>query len=120
MHDDVIELYAEIIELIEKPKVPIGHLATNPSGEMTAINEEDYGKTAHRAILDIGLLDINPDFLIPDDEEFEISGASSDMLILDLGKNKENYQVGDLISFKLKYMGALRLLNSNYIGKQLV
>ena len=121
MHDDVFELYAEIIEIHEKPKVPIGQLESNPSGEMFEVNEEDYGKTSCRAIIDVGVLDISkPEFLIPEDPNIEIIGASSDMLILDLGDDTDKYHVGDLVSFKLKYMGALRLFNSYYIEKQVV
>lgn len=120
MKDDVFKLYAEIIELYEKPKVPTGELAENPSGEVAQINEADYGKTSYRAIIDIGLLDISPEFLIPDDPKVEISGASSDMLVIDLGKTRRNYKVGDLVSFKLRYMGALSILNSSYIDKKII
>lgn len=118
MKSGVFRLYSEIIEITEKPKVPIGELAENPSGEMFEINEEDYGKTSYRAILDIGLLDISPDYLEPDDEKVEVVNASSDMLVVDLGKNEGDYKTGDLISFDLKYMGALGLLNSHYIEKR--
>ncbi|WP_299453638.1 alanine/ornithine racemase family PLP-dependent enzyme [uncultured Microscilla sp.] len=117
METDVLELFAEIIEVNEKPIVPAGVLAENPSGEVFELNEEDFGRTTFRGILDVGLLDINPDFLIPQDKGLEVVGASSDMLILDLKDNKKNYKVGDLVAFKLKYMGALGLLNSNYIEK---
>jgi len=119
MQGDVIKLYAEVIELIVKPKVPMGEMEANPSGEVYEINEEDYGKTAYRAILDLGLLDISPEFLIPEHSGIEISGASSDMLVLDLG-DESRYKVGDLVPFRLKYMGALGLMNSNYIEKKVV
>lgn len=120
MKDDAITLYAEIIELIEKPIVPEGQLAENPSGEMYEINPEDYGKKSWRALIDIGLLDITPDFLIPFDNSIEIAGASSDIIVIDLGKNPKKYKVGQFIKFKLKYMGALGLFNSDYITKKLV
>ncbi|MCZ4408159.1 alanine/ornithine racemase family PLP-dependent enzyme [Cryomorphaceae bacterium 1068] len=119
MHNDVFKLRMEIIELTEKPMIPIGELAENPSGEMLQIDQDLYGKTSLRAILDAGLLDISPDFLIPYDENIEIVGASSDMLVLDLGKSTREYKVGDLIDFRLKYMGALGIMNSNYIEKRL-
>ncbi|MCB0578783.1 MAG: alanine/ornithine racemase family PLP-dependent enzyme, partial [Phaeodactylibacter sp.] len=115
-----IRLYSEIIEITKKPKVPIGMLSTNPSGDAFEVDEKDYGKQSYRAILDIGLLDISPDYLLPDDPSIEIVNASSDMLIVDLGDNPRDYNVGDLLSFKLKYMGALRLLNSDYIEKRVV
>ncbi len=117
MKDGVIKLYAQIIELTEKPIVPIGVLEENPSGEVFEVNEDDYGKTAFRAILDVGLLDVETDYLIPEDKTIEFSGASSDMIVVDLGENKKNYKVGDILCFDLKYMGALSLLNSDYIEK---
>lgn len=120
MRDDVIILQAEIIELLEKPIVPEGVMAENPSGESYQIKHEDYGKTSWRALLDIGLLDISPDFLIPHDKNMKQAGASSDILVLDLGKNPKKYKVGDYVEFKLKYMGALRLFSSDYVVKRIV
>lgn len=120
MHDDVLKLRAEIIELTEKPMVPVGQLAENPSGELLEIDESLYGKTAPRAIIDVGLLDISPDFLIPDDHDIEVVGASSDMLILSLDHTDKTYNVGDYVNFKLKYMGALGVMNSHYIEKRLI
>ncbi|MDR4988605.1 MAG: alanine racemase [Bacteroidales bacterium] len=119
MKDDVITFKAEIIELLEKPVIPEGTLAENPSGESFEIDNADYGKTSWRALLDVGLLDIGPDFLIPVDKKMELAGASSDILVIDLGKNPGKYKVGDFIKFKLKYMGALRLFNSDYVIKRI-
>jgi len=120
MNDDVFRLYTEIIELNEKPVIPIGMLEANPSGKVFEIEEDDFGKTITRAIIDIGLLDISPDYLIPDDENVKVIGASSDMIVIDLGEQVNHYKVGDLISFKLKYMGALGIMNSNYIEKRVI
>ena len=120
MSDQVMELYAQIIELSEKPLVPTGEIGMTPQGkkaEMSDYDEEDYGKTSYRAIIDIGVLDIQPDYLVPVDDNVEITDASSDMLILDVGENPENYKVGDMVRFKLKYMGALGLMSSDYIDK---
>ncbi|MEX1011621.1 MAG: alanine/ornithine racemase family PLP-dependent enzyme [Balneolaceae bacterium] len=118
MSDSVLELYTHIIEISEKPMVPTGELGVNPQGKTAVISDEDYGKTSYRAILDIGYLDVQPDYLIPADSDIKISDASSDMMILDVGDNPGNYKVGDLIRFKLKYMGALSLMSSDYIDKQ--
>ncbi|MEZ5057074.1 MAG: alanine/ornithine racemase family PLP-dependent enzyme [Saprospiraceae bacterium] len=120
MKSDVFKLYTEILEITKKPTVPVGELAANPSGDILEVNEEDFGKESYRAILDVGLLDIAPDYIIPEDEDVQIVNASSDMLIIDLGTSKKDYKVGDLVPFKLKYMGALSLLNSNYIDKRVV
>ncbi len=117
MHNDVLELYTQIIEISEKPKVPTGDIGKDPQGKTVEINEDDYGKTSYRAILDIGYLDINPDHLINVEDDVEIVDASSDMLILDVGDNASGYEVGDFIRFRMKYMGALGIMNSDYIDK---
>ena len=118
MSDQVLELYTQIIEISEKPLVPTGELGVNPQGKVAEVNEDDYGKTAYRAIVDIGTLDIQPDYLIPVNDNITITDASSDMLILDVGQNPTGYKVGDMIRFKLKYMGALGLMSSDYIEKR--
>ena len=120
MKQDVFRLFAQIIELHEKPKVPIGELGTNVAGESIDINEEEIGQTSYRGILDIGLLDIDIKNIMPVDKDLKFAGASSDMIVLDLGINKKNYKVGDFIKFNLNYMGTLSVLNSNYIDKSVI
>lgn len=120
MRSGVLKFYGEIIELSEKPMVPVGPLGTNVAGETPHINEEDYGKTSWRAILDFGLLDIDPKDIRPVNKQLEFTGASSDMLVYDLGDRKYNYKVTGTVAFVLNYMGALNLLNSNYITKHVV
>jgi predicted amino acid racemase len=117
MSDQVLELDTQIIELSEKPVVPTGEIGVNPQGKTVDVTEEDIGKTSYRAIIDIGVLDIQPNYLIPVDDDVSITDASSDMLVLDVGSNPNNFKVGDMIRFKLKYMGALGLMSSDYIEK---
>jgi predicted amino acid racemase len=120
MERDIFRLYAEIIELTEKPLVPSGEIGTNVAGEIKEFNDEDYGKSSYRAILDLGLLDIDTRNLEPLDKKLNFFGASSDMIVVDLGTDKPTYKVGDLIPFRVNYMGALSILNSNYITKKVV
>jgi predicted amino acid racemase len=121
MKDDVFLLHSEIIEITNKSAVPYGNMEENPSGEILEINPEDYGTVHKRGILDIGLLDIsNTDFLMPTDKKITFIGGSSDMLVIDLNETKKKYKVGDVVSFKMKYMGALRIMNSKYIEKRLI
>lgn len=120
MKSNVFTLYAQIVELMEKPVMPIGELGTNVSGEYFEIKEENYGKSTCRALLDIGLLDVDPKQLKPLKPNIEITGASSDMIAIDLGKNKQKLKVGDMLGFNMSYMGALHLMNSDYIDKNLV
>ena len=58
-----------------------------------------------------------PQYLNPDDESITIIDSSSDMTVVDISHSKNNYKVGDVVTFKLQYMGALYLLNSDYIEK---
>lgn len=120
MDGEVFRLYAEIIELSEKPIVPNGELGENLTGEVKEFDERDFGKTSCRAILDLGLLDADLDHIKPLDGTLEFSGASSDMIVVDLGENPKQYKVGDILPFKIDYMGALNAMNSNYIEKVVV
>jgi predicted amino acid racemase len=120
MQNDVLRVYAEIIELIEKPKVPQGDMGQNLEGETFTFDQEKSHEKSCRALIDLGLLDIEEKRLEPASDAFELAGASSDMIVVDLGKNKNNFKVGDLLEFKTDYMGALRLLNSMYIDKRVI
>lgn len=118
MHNDVFKLYAEIIEITEKPNNPIGELGENVAGNTYEIDENvDLSQTSLRAILDFGLLDMQPQYLSPTDDSISIIDSSSDMTVIDISTSKNKYKVGDLVSFDLQYMGALYLLNSDYIEK---
>lgn len=120
MKTDIFKLHTEIIELTEKPVVPIGERSTNVAGDMVEYDESDYGKKSYRAILDVGLLDLDTRYIYPVNKGIEFSGASSDMLVMDIGKSKKKLKVGDIISFRLDYMGILSIMNSNYINKVVV
>ncbi|AWG22345.1 amino-acid racemase [Flavobacterium faecale] len=118
MHSDVFKLFAEIIEITEKPDTPTGELGENVAGHaFTVADDVDFSSTSLRAILDIGLLDMQPQYLQADDEKITIVDASSDMLVIDISNSDTNYKIGDLVSFKIQYMGALYLLNSDYVEK---
>lgn len=119
MHSDVFSLFAEIIELSEKPVVPIGELGTNVEGNEFNFDERDVGQKTFRAIIDLGLLDVDEKHIKPVDSDLKFVGASSDMLVIDLGENRKNYKVGDLLQFRMDYMGTLRAINSRYIEKRL-
>ncbi|RZJ67516.1 MAG: alanine/ornithine racemase family PLP-dependent enzyme [Flavobacterium sp.] len=120
MEGDIFNLYAEIIELYEKPLVPSGEMGKNLEGNIVDFDKDSYGKTTIRAIIDIGLLDIDMKHLDPTDTEIKYAGATSDMVVLDLGENPKGYNVGDLIGFTMDYMGIVRIMNSKYIEKRIV
>ncbi len=120
MESRIFRLFAEIIELSEKPVVPEGEIGLNLTGNLVEINEEDYSKRTFRAILDLGLLDVEENNIQPVDKELKFVGSSSDMIVMDLGENLQKYKVGDLIEFEINYLGLLSLLNSNYVEKRVV
>jgi predicted amino acid racemase len=119
MKTDVFVLYAEIIELTEKPQAPTGEISTNLEGDTLTFDESLQGQTSYRALVDVGLLDVDRRHLRPSDPQIFIVGGSSDMLVIDLSDNPKKYKVGHFIEFKLDYMGILRLLNSKYIEKRI-
>jgi predicted amino acid racemase len=118
MNSDVFSLFCEIIELSEKPQVPIGEMGQNVEGNTFEFDEKQAGKRSYRAIVDIGLLDVEESHIFPVDEDISMVGASSDMFVIDLGDNEKGYKVGDLLEFKMDYMGVLRTINSKYIDKR--
>ncbi|HPD94903.1 MAG: alanine/ornithine racemase family PLP-dependent enzyme [Bacteroidales bacterium] len=120
MYSDAFKLYAEIIELSEKPTLPMGEMGTNVEGlSFDFKNNRTNNRTSIRAIVDIGLLDVESSHITPTDKKISIVGASSDMIVLDVKENNKKYKVGDLIEFTMDYMGVLRVLNSKYIEKRI-
>lgn len=120
MDNDIFKLYAEIIELYEKPLIPSGELGSNLEGNVMTFDEKNIGKSSVRAIIDIGLLDIDMKHLEATDANVKLAGATSDMVVLDLGENLTNFKVGDQMEFTLDYMGIVRIMNSKYIEKRVV
>lgn len=119
MVSDVFVLTGEIIELNEKPMVPTGTAGVNLVGDTVEYDQSLKGRTSTRAILDIGLLDIDFAAIRPREKGIEILGGSSDMLILDLGDNGKEWKVGDTMEFSLNYLSTLRAMNSEYIDKKI-
>lgn len=117
LREDVFSLKAEIIEIQEKPLQPSGPRGMNLQGEVADDVPDDFSQTSTRALVDIGLLDIDLDNILPRHPGYRIDGASSDIVVIDVGSNPSGLKVGDYIDFKVNYMGALRLLNSYYVEK---
>lgn len=115
MYPFTFELEAQVIEVSEKPSEPFGEMKNNPQG--IKYEKKNTKSTIQRLILDIGVLDVLPQYLIPNNSKAKIIGASSDMLIVDISESRHKYPVGSTMKFQLKYMGALSLLNSKYIEK---
>lgn len=117
MKYDIFTLEAQILEVSMKPMLPYGEMGNNMQGHRKEIDESLRGVTSNRALVDVGLLDVDIAHIKPNDDTVKILGVSSDMLVVDLGENNGRYNVGDLLTFSVDYMGALRLMASRYVSK---
>lgn len=110
---DVFTLETVLVELQQKPSVPIGVQSKNAFGE--TVSYADQGEIV-RGICAIGRQDVLLDGLTPCAPDVSILGASSDHLILHM-KNPQNYAVGDVLSFRLDYGALLAASTSPYVQK---
>lgn len=117
MYDDALILEAEIIELKEKPSLPVGEAGVDAFGQKPVYEDRGIIK---RAILSIGRQDTDTDSLIALDSKIDILGASSDHMILDVTNSDTDYKLGDIISFKLGYSATLKAFTSKYVNKEYV
>jgi len=107
-------LVGEIIELAEKPSLPIGDIGHDAFGRIPRF--ADRGKRM-KAILDLGEQDVVTSGLTPLVRGCEIIHASSDHLILDVTDSEESFAVGDSIPFRMSYGALLRVMTSPYVRK---
>ena len=122
LNTDTFEFTANIIELEEKKIVPEGTISEANVGHTAKYNHDDINETSVKAILDFGMLDVDKENIEAYDQSISFVGITSDMLVVDLGKNKDThgktkYQVGSKVYFKPNYMAVARLLNSKFISK---
>lgn len=117
---DVFKLYVNILEITEKPMVPTGEFGTNLEGESYQPDRSLLGQSSYRALIDIGLLDVDKEQVVFEDNDLQIVGATSDMIVIDLGDNNKGYKAGDQLPIEINYMAALKLLNSKYVEKRVV
>ncbi|SCG83230.1 alanine racemase domain-containing protein [Proteiniborus sp. DW1] len=113
-YEDCFRLVTEIIEIKDKPSLPIGEIGMDAFGNKPVFQDKGIRK---RAICAIGKQDVSIDNIVPEDEKITIFGGSSDHLIIDVTDSLKNYKVGDKVSFKLSYGGILSTSTSEYVAK---
>lgn len=111
---DAFTFAAEIVELKEKPSIPIGEIGMDAFGQKPVF--QDKGLML-RAIVAAGRQDIKPEGLIARDKGIEVIGASSDHMILDITHAEGKYKVGDIIEFDVNYGALLAAATSDYVSK---
>ncbi|MBC3889865.1 alanine/ornithine racemase family PLP-dependent enzyme [Acetobacterium paludosum] len=114
LHQDAFILDVEIIELQDKPTYPIGEIGRNAFGEIPDFKDRGI---RHRAVCGLGRQDTDPDHLFPILPGLTIEGSSSDHLIIDVTDAETAYDVGDIISLRCDYVGALHAATSSYVDK---
>ena len=114
LYQDTFQLSAEVIEVKDKPSVPIGIIGKDFFGNVPQFADEGIRK---RAIVALGKQDLYIEGLIPIESGVKILGASSDHLILDITDAERAIHVGDEITFSLNYSGLLSASTSKYISK---
>ena len=108
---DGLVLEAQIVELKEKPSLPIGEVGVDAFGQKPYYEDRGIIK---RAIIAIGKQDTDIDSMTPIDEKIDILGGSSDHIILDVTKSDREYKVGDIVCFTLGYGVMLKTATSPY------
>lgn len=112
---DGLILQAQIIELKEKPSLPIGEVGVDAFGEKPYYEDRGIMK---RAIIGVGKQDTDLGSMTPVDKQIDIMGGSSDHIILDVTKCDREYKVGDIVEFELGYGGMLKTATSPYVTKE--
>jgi len=111
---DAFTIKGEIVEIKQKPSLPIGTIGKDAFGNIPHFEDKGIMK---RAIVALGRQDVNIDGMFPYDNNIEILGASSDHLILDVTHSYKEYNVGDVIDFNVDYSCLLRAMTSEYVNK---
>lgn len=111
-HLDAFVLVAEIVEIKEKPSLPIGIIGQDAFGNSPVFQDRGAHK---RAIVAIGRQDVDLN-LEPIDERIEILGGSSDHIILDVTAIP-TLKVGDKVEFIPGYGSLLQAMTSPYVKK---
>lgn len=111
---DALVLEAQIVELKEKPSLPIGEVGVDAFGQKPYYEDRGIIK---RAIIAVGKQDTDIDSMEPVDEKIDILGGSSDHIILDVTNSDKEYKVGDVVAFTLGYGGMLKTATSPYVEK---
>lgn len=115
LEKDAIFLEAEIIEIKDKPSYPIGEITQDAFGNRPMYKNIGIRK---RAIVALGKKDIGDmSNLDPFDKEIEIIGSSSDHMILDITLCNNAYDIGDIMSFHIKYPAMLYATTCDCVKK---
>jgi len=108
-------LHAEVIESKRKVSLPEGLQTYTAFGDIPEIKDEGE---MNRAILAIGLQDLDTRGCKPVDEDIRIIGTTSDHMVVTSANRM--LRVGEIVHFNLTYRALLRLMISPYVEKEYI
>lgn len=114
---DTLKVVAEVIELEEKPSIPIGETGQDAFGNEPEFVDRGIRK---RALLNLGRQDVVIEGLEPIDPGIIVLGGSSDHLVLDVSDAQSDLRVGDEVAFYPGYGATLAAATSDYVEKVVI
>jgi predicted amino acid racemase len=125
LRDDAITVEADIVEIKEKSLLPLGETTSMTPFEPFQTEgegggEQVPGQRGYRAVITLGQLDTDVTGLTPNNPKHLIAGASSDLMVVNLGEESGGLKVGDTIKFSPNYAAFLRAMSTKYIEKYVV
>jgi ornithine racemase len=123
LFNDVVMLEAEIAEMKVKSYFSSAETGISTPFSSSVYNDQSDlapGQRGFRALVSVGHLDTDVAGLTPLNANYKIAGASSDIIVVNLGSNPEKLQIGDSIKFICNYSALLRLMNGRYLDKVVV
>jgi predicted amino acid racemase len=111
---DAFLLHAEVVEVKEKPSVPLGEVGEDAFGHVPSF--EDRGERT-RAILNIGREDVEIEGLTPVADGLTVLGGSSDYVIVEVAPDG-TVALGETLTFTLNYAALVAVMASRYVEKR--
>ncbi|MBU1700440.1 MAG: alanine racemase [Candidatus Eisenbacteria bacterium] len=115
LRNDVFTLEAEITEI--KRKSLFSDVETAEIGPFKKEYAEEFrpGQRGYRALVNVGELDTEVSGLIPENPNFHIAGASSDVSVVNVGDSPGGLSVGDVMCFRMTYSALVRIMANKYV-----
>ena len=108
-------LRAQVIEVFDKPSVPVGETATDAFDNRPVFADKGVRR---RALLALGRADVGDGRkLIPFDKGVEILASTSDHTIIDIEECEREIRVGDVMEFRLTYENLMYAFLSDDVKK---
>ncbi len=116
---DAFLFSCRILEIEEKEVPDDAGLAAAPSGYALDSPRSAENASCLRAVVDFGLVDVDPESLQPRLEGIRPAGVTSEMAVYTLPRDT-NLRVGDCLEFRPDYRGTARLMNAPGIRKEII